>query len=232
MRPENQNIEHRDEDCKSKKHHRPSLQNTANGEPHNEDNSVEQAGAKVKGKKNRSSIIQTDIFQDNELWYKRTKWLNLRSDVVNKTLLRAIKRFYSNKFKIAQKIMVRKRFRNIKTTEILDALAEFWKQQFHNLKLQIEYESLAEFMMLFLDIKPKSTYKFDKSNSIMGALVQDCMRKYSFEKFRALQKSRELRILIVKIYKEDLDELFWETKAMEMNRERYIEAIEDIIDNN
>ena len=73
MRPENQNIEHRDEDCKSKKHHRPSLQNTANGEPDNEDNSVEQAGAKVKGKKNRSSIIQTDIFQDSELWYKRTK---------------------------------------------------------------------------------------------------------------------------------------------------------------
>ena len=86
-------------------------------------------------------------------------------------------------------------------------------------------------MMLFIDIKPKSTYKFDKSIVAKVAKVHDCMKKYSFEKFRALQKCRELRIMIVKIYNEDLDELFSQSKPMEMNRDRYIEAIEGMIDN-
>ena len=55
----------------------------------------------------------------------KRKWLNLRSDVVNKTLLRAVKRFYYSKFKILEKSMVRRRFKNVKTLHILDALAEF-----------------------------------------------------------------------------------------------------------
>ena len=87
-------------------------------------------------------------------------------------------------------------------------------------------------MMIFIDIKPKSTFKFDKSIASKVAKVHDCMKKYSYEKFRALQKCRELRIMAIKIYNEDLDELFSQSKPMQMNRERYTEAIEDMIDNN
>ena len=84
-------------------------------------------------------------------------------------------------------------------------------------------------MMLFLGIKPKSTYRFDKYISYKAKLTLDCLRKYSYEKFKDLQKFKELRILIVKIYNEDLDELFSQVKTMEMNRERYIEAIDGLI---
>ena len=159
----------------------------------------------------------------------KRKWLNLRSDVVNKTLLRAVKRFYYSKFKILEKSMVRRRFKNVKTLHILDALAEFWEQQFQGLKFKVDYRLLAEFMMLFLGIKPKSTYRFDKSISYKAKLTLDCLRKYSYEKFKDLQKFKELRILIVKIYNQDLDELFSQVKTMEMNRERYIEAIDGLI---
>ena len=147
-------------------------------------------------------------------------------------MLRAIKRFYSNKFKTMQKSIVRRRFKNVKTSHILAALTKFWEKQFHSQKIEIEYKLLAEFMMLFLGIKPKSTYKFDKSILAMTRQVQDCLRKYSFEKFKAIQKWRELRILIVKLYRESLDELFSETKTMKMNRERYLEAIQEMIHNN
>ena len=87
-------------------------------------------------------------------------------------------------------------------------------------------------MMLFLDIKPCSIYRFEKSISHKARLTLDCLRKYSFEKFRNLQESEELKIMIVKIYNYDLEELFSGVIAMKENRERYIEAIEEIINNN
>ena len=83
--------------------------------------------------------------------------------------------------------------------------------------------------MLFLGIKPKSTYRFDASISYKANLILDCLRKYSYEKFKDLQKFKELRILIVKIYNENLDELFSQVKTMQMNRERYMDAIEGLI---
>ena len=50
---------------------------------------------------------------------------HLRSDVVNKTLLRAVKRYFLNKFKIQYSSLAKRRFENVKETDILDALAEF-----------------------------------------------------------------------------------------------------------
>ena len=55
----------------------------------------------------------------------KRKLLYLRSDVVNKTLVRAVKRFYFDKFKSLEMPMVRKRFINIKSSNILAALAKF-----------------------------------------------------------------------------------------------------------
>ena len=87
-------------------------------------------------------------------------------------------------------------------------------------------------MMLFFDIKPSSTYNFDESVFYKAKLTLDCLRKYSFEKFRNLQECEELKIMIAKIYNSDLEELFSGIIAMKANRERYIEAIEEIINNN
>ena len=105
----------------------------------------------------------------------KRRWLKIRSDVVNKTLLRAVKRFYYTKFKILEKSMVKRRFKNAKTTDILDALVKFWQQQFQNLKFKINYELFAEFMMLFLGIKSNSTYKFDPSIFKKAKQALECM---------------------------------------------------------
>ena len=89
---------------------------------------------------------------------------------------------------------------------------------------------MAEFMMLFLNIKPYSTYKFDKSISKKAKQTLDCMRKYSSQKFGEIHRIREFRILIVRIYSYGMDELFSKSKTMQINCNRYIHAIEEFID--
>ena len=89
---------------------------------------------------------------------------------------------------------------------------------------------MAEFMMMFLGIKPHSTYKFDKIISEKARQTLSCTRNYSSQKFKEIQHIRELRILIVKIYACDMDELFSQSKTMEINFKRYICAIEEFID--
>ena len=89
---------------------------------------------------------------------------------------------------------------------------------------------MAEFMMLFLGIKPNSTYKFNKLISSKVKQTQNCMRNYSMEKFQQIKKFDELRILIAKIYNCNLEELFSETKTMKMNYGRYTNVIEELID--
>ena len=88
---------------------------------------------------------------------------------------------------------------------------------------------MAEFMILFLGFKPQSTYKFDNFISAKAKLTLDCIKRYSSEKFKEIQKIRELRILIVHIYAYGMDELFSRSKSMEMNFRRYIRAIEEFI---
>ena len=83
-------------------------------------------------------------------------------------------------------------------------------------------------MMLFLNIK-KSAHMLDKFISYKAKHTLDCLRKYSLEKFKYVQKYKELRILIAKIYIYDLDELFSGVDVMRTNRERYIMAIQEII---
>ena len=94
----------------------------------------------------------------------------------------------------------------------------------------IDYSLLAQFMMLFLTIKRKNTHKFDKSILYKAHQTLDCVRKYSKDKFKKVQKFREFRLLILKICNSDVQELFLEAKTMGVSRDRYVEAIEDLID--
>ena len=125
FRPENQNIEIKIEECLNPKQHNPNLENTADYELFEEAKNVEHVEIREHHEKSESSIIEVEDEQKGKPKTNRRKDLHLRQDVVNKTLLRAVKRFYSNKFKSIQKSMVRKRFKNIKTSDVLDALVNF-----------------------------------------------------------------------------------------------------------
>ena len=84
--------------------------------------------------------------------------------------------------------------------------------------------------MQFLKINHQDAYNFDTSVSDKARQALDCLRNYSKEKFKDVQKFLEFKILIVNIYNCELDQIFSEVKTMEINRERYITAIKDLID--
>ena len=125
FRPENQNIEIKIEECLNPKQHNPNLENTADYELFEEAKNFEHVEIREHYEKSESSISEVEDVQKDKSKANRRKDLHLRPDVVNKTLLRAIKRFYSDKFKSVHKAMVRKRFKNVKTSHILGALNKF-----------------------------------------------------------------------------------------------------------
>ena len=231
-RSDNQNIKILDDDHMSLENNDLSLENEASYELFDGTESDEHSQTWNYHEKPESITVKFEASQNNKPKANIKKEINLRSDVVNKTLLRAVKRYYFNKFKITQRPMVRKRFRNVRTSVILDALAKFWQEQFESLELKIDYQLMAEFMMLFWGIKPFSTYMFDKLISKKAKLTLDCLNKYSIEKFQYIKTFQELRILIVKIYNCNMDELFSGAKTIKMNREIYVDAIAEFIDAN
>ena len=125
FRPEIQNMQSVDKACQNLRIYNPSLENGAIYELFKGAKNVEHAQTRQHLEKPLSSIIELEASQKYMPKENRTNELHSRSDVVNKTLLRAIKRFYSNKFKTMQKSIVRRRFKNVKTSHILAALTKF-----------------------------------------------------------------------------------------------------------
>ena len=125
FRPENRNIESTKEECINLKQYSPSIENEANKESFKGSKNVEHTQIEDHHENLDSSIIQLEVPQKDKPKRNRRKNLHLRPDVVNKTLLRAVKRFYFNKFKNLQRFMAKKGFKNVRTAHILDTLADF-----------------------------------------------------------------------------------------------------------
>ena len=100
-------------------------------------------------------------------------FLSTRSDVVNKGLLRCIKTFYLKKFKLANQKIVRKRFTKVRTSECIEALESFLKAEFGDDNVSENYQSFAQFMLVFFNLKSMKSISFDKSIIGKGLQVQD-----------------------------------------------------------
>ena len=124
-RSETQNIELSDQEHLNQVQHNPSLNYSTKSDSDKEITCGEQVQIGKHCVETKSHIIQTEIFQNTKPRKENRVELHLRSDVINKTLLRAVKRYYLKKFKVLQKSMVNKRFKNVKTKYILDALTKF-----------------------------------------------------------------------------------------------------------
>ena len=114
-----------DEKCLSLKQDSTSLEDRANYKLFEGVKSFEHTQIRKHHEKSESTITELEIIQKDKPKAKRREDLHLRQDVVNKTLLRAVKRFYSIKFKSFQKSMVNERLTNAKTSDILDVLDKF-----------------------------------------------------------------------------------------------------------
>ena len=60
--------------------------------------------------------------------------------------------------------------------------------------------------------------------------IRECMKKYSFQKFKKVKGSTEFKLLIIHVNECYMDEVLSSTKTIKLNKERYHEAIDDFID--
>ena len=84
-------------------------------------------------------------------------------------------------------------------------------------------------MMIFLSIKPSSTYEFDKSAMNKAKQARECIKNHSYEKFKNIKKIKEFKILMNNVYNYSLDELLSSLKTIENDKERYMQAFEELL---
>ena len=111
--------------CVNLKQHAPDHDKDIINESCKEANINKQTATRKQCEIVESTIIQTEVSQKISHETNKNNRLHLRSDVVNKTLLRAVKRFYSNKFKMLQKSIKRTSLQNAKAVDIFDVMTKF-----------------------------------------------------------------------------------------------------------
>ena len=158
--------------------------------------------------------------------YDRDEHLNQkqkkRDDVVNKTILRAIRRFYLKLFKRENPKLVRKRFRNVRSNVFYEAIQKMVKKHIapqlnsdshiinklsytplsntqncgneHN-----KFYSLIVFLFRFIGFKSKDNRKYRNEDEERGQQIQSWMYNYSNPKFIKVWSIEKLWYWNVKI---------------------------------
>ena len=174
-----------------------------------------------------------------------------RDDVMNKTMLRAIRRFYSNLFKRDNSRIIRKRFRNATSDEFIIAIKDLIKKyilpnvntmlnEMNRSSSDLDYLSrllehddseelnnLAVFLMRFIGFKPKDCTKYGRDIEAKGEQIQSCMYSYSYPKFLDICNINELKIIFKCTFMYHLEKILKEDKTLLIKRKEYMTAFKN-----
>ena len=129
-----------------------------------------------------------------------------REDVVYKTIIRSVRRFYLKLFKDENPLLIRKRFRNVKSAVFYEAIKKMINRHINvqissNLDtknslhtnassdqlswshINKDLDTLIVFMFRFIGFKPKDKKKYGVEDEAIGKQVQSWMYNYSYPKF-------------------------------------------------
>ena len=174
---------------------------------------------------------------------------NQRDWVVNKAILRYVRRVYLNLFKDENPKLVKRRFRNVQSSQFFCSLWRlvsrsilpklkadmiFWigsgvtsKYSFSLSdlsKFEEEPTSLGVFLFRFIGIKPKDKVRYSEEMESKGEQMQIWMYKYSLPKLRELSKILEFKILFQYVYFNHLDPILNNEANHFDRREEYMSA--------
>ena len=149
--------------------------------------------------------------------------LATREDVVNKTILRWLKRFYLRKLYELGKNINRRNFKKNPTREIIDTLKETSMTLFGASWVN---DNLIHFLLIILRLKPNKKITFDKDVEEKGLKVASCMYKYSNLKFSELFAIKELKFLFNFMIDNFYDEVIELEKTIKANQSKYEETIQ------
>lgn len=153
------------------------------------------------------------------------KALSIREDVVHKTMIRAVKRFYLKLFKQQNIKLFRKRIVNSRVQDILKALSKMC-ETFSGTE---NPDDLAEFLLKFLALKPKNYMQYSFASEKNAELAITCMYNYSYGKFAKLCTVKEFSLLFVNLYENHSEEVFEaEKKTLKLHSEIYARAFQSL----
>ena len=167
-----------------------------------------------------------------------------REVIVNKIVLRAIRRFYLSIFKSINQKLVQRRYTNVLSEEFVSALN---KIIIHKVLPEIQSDvnskntkysfdlselnhdttwpsDLAIFLFRFIGFKSKDEIKYDKSIELKGDLIQNWLYHYSNFKLDKLLNVLEFRVLFQYAYYFHFDSMLMKDTTLSTNTEEYSKA--------
>ena len=157
-----------------------------------------------------------------------------RQDVINKALLRSIKRFYFDEFRKDNKDLIKQRYKQVSAAAILSGFKTTCQRLFGDIP---NLDMIAQFIMILSSIKPMNKYPHNKRIKVKAEKVSTVMYKYSSVKFHQLFEIQEFEFVFRYIYDNHRDRIFKLcTKKEVENKEPYNQMLDTwiarFIDNN
>lgn len=161
------------------------------------------------------SLIHADIeenLQNLEAYNKSTKsqrsvWikdLSRRFDVINKSILRSLKRFLMWEFKRRNKRIAKLRYAQTQAHIILNA---FQKMLSDMIGIRSDIHEIAQFMMIYWGIHSKNKYPFDKELETRAKETLNCMTNYSHTKLQKVLQMNEFVVVFKTIIQKYYDKI-------------------------
>ena len=151
-----------------------------------------------------------------------------RDDVINKALLRSIKRFYVQEFRNDNDDLIKKRYKQVSASSIFNGFKKTSRRLFGDIS-NLNY--IAQFIMIMSSVKAMNTYPFDQRVLAKAEQINNAMYKYSYTKFKKIFEIEEFEFIFRHILVNHRDRIFKLCTNKEIeNKEVYNQMLEKWIE--
>ena len=126
-------------------------------------------------------------------------------DVVNKTILRSVKRFLLTKFRENNPKLRRTRYSQCRAATIYQATKDMCKELFGDIP---QLSEISQFVMVFMALKAKTRYPFDRKIQCGAEEALSCLYSYSNYKFEKLICNPEFKFIALNLLDYHNDKVF------------------------
>ena len=150
--------------------------------------------------------------------------------MINRALLRSVRRFYLEEFKKDNKRIVKKRFKQVKVIDIFKGFKKTRNRLFGD-NFQND-DTITQFVMIISSVKCKGKYSYDEEIKAKGELVARQMQDYSYGTFQKIFEIKEFEFIVKYLLENHYDRIFKFTSHMrKIDRQGYLEEFQKWMSN-
>lgn len=150
---------------------------------------------------------------------------NLRKDVVYKTILRAIRRFYTKLFKERYPLRTKRCSQKPTIATQINAVEVFWQEVFQD---TVDFKAIMFFVMIMINQKlfnqAVKTGVVPPNIKRQAEEMYACLYSFKMGKFKQIAVNKYVRILMSTMLSYGKEAVIQSEKAMSDNAETYLEA--------